>query len=207
MSEVTTGEEHEMSEGRTAFVAVDIQPGFCEEGSLPVPGGNEVARRVAAYLAEHADDYAVVVATRDYHVDPGAHFGDPPDYRHTWPVHCVAGTAEAELHPALGDAAVDEVFDKGAFAAAYSGFEGESQSGEPLAEYLRRHQVSAVDIAGLATDYCVAATARDALEQGFSTRVLIDLVAGVNRETSDDVLAELAALGADIVPSGGRSKT
>lgn len=192
-----------MTEGRTAFVAVDVQPGFCEEGSLPVPGGNEVARRVAAYLAEHAGRYDVVVATRDYHVDPGAHFGDPPDFRTSWPVHCVAGTPEAELHPALRAARIDEVFDKGAFAAAYSGFEGQSQSGEPLADYLRRHGVTDLHIAGLATDYCVSATARDALEAGFSTRILLDLVAGVERETSDEVLAELSSLGAELVAAGG----
>ncbi len=190
-----------MTELRTAFVAVDVQPGFCEGGDLPVAGGHEVARRIAAYLAEHGQDYDVVVATRDYHVDPGPHFGDPPDFRESWPVHCVAGTPEAELHPALAGARLDAVFDKGAYAAAYSGFEGASGEGEPLAEYLRRHDVSVVDVAGLATDYCVAATARDAVREGFRTRVLANLSAGVAPETTAAALDELRRLGAEVSTS------
>ncbi|MDP9072376.1 MAG: isochorismatase family protein [Actinomycetota bacterium] len=191
-----------MSEDRTAFIAVDVQPDFCEEGNLPVAGGNEVAHRIAAHLGAHGHDYDVVVATRDYHVDPGAHFGDPPDFRDSWPVHCLAGTPQAELHPALAGAPLAEVFDKGAYAAAYSGFEGVSAEGERLGEYLRRHGVTAVDVAGLATDYCVAATARDAISQGFRTRVLTDLSAGVAAETSAGALDELRRQGAEVAASG-----
>ncbi len=191
-----------MNEPRTAFIAVDVQPDFCDEGRLPVAGGNEVAERIAEYLADHAGQYEVVVATRDYHVDPGLHFGDPPDFRDSWPVHCVAGTPGAELHRALAEAPLAEVFDKGAYAAAYSGFEGASHDGEPLDAYLRRHGVTAVDVAGLATDYCVAATARDALERGFRTRVLADLSAGVAPETSVAALADLEERGAEVASSG-----
>lgn len=191
-----------MTEPRTAFIAVDVQPDFCEEGRLPVTGGNEVAHRIAEYLADHAGQYDVVVATRDYHVDPGDHFGDPPDFRHSWPVHCVAGTPGAELHPALAGAPLEEVFDKGAYAAAYSGFEASSPAGEPLDAYLRRHGVSAVDVAGLATDYCVAATARDALGLGFRTRVLADLSAGVAADTSAAALQDLEERGAEVASAG-----
>jgi nicotinamidase/pyrazinamidase len=191
------------SEDRTAFIAVDVQPGFCEGGSLAVTGGNEVAHRIAGHLADHAGDYDLIVATRDYHVDPGAHFGDPPDYRETWPVHCVAGTPEAELHPGLADAPFRQVFDKGAYAAAYSGFEASSPEGEPLDAYLRRHDITVVEVAGLATDYCVAATARDAVDLGYRTRVLADLAAGVAPETATAALEDLEARGVEVTTSTG----
>lgn len=181
--------------GIRAFVAVDVQPGFCEGGSLPVTGGNAVAERVAAFLDERRSEYGVVVATRDYHVDPGDHFSDEPDFQNSWPSHCVAGTEEAELHPALGDTEFDAVFDKGAHAAAYSGFEAAGPDGRLLGDFLRDRGVTEVDIAGLATDYCVAATARDAVGQGFSVRVLTDLAAGVAKATVEEALVDLEERG------------
>ena len=116
-----------------ALVIVDVQNDFCEGGALGVTGGAAVAAGVSEHLAEHADAYAAVAATRDWHVDPGTHFaaatGAEPDFRTTWPVHCVAGTAGAELHPDLDAEHLDAEFLKGLHTDAYSGFDG--ALGEP----------------------------------------------------------------------------
>ncbi|HEX2850551.1 MAG TPA: isochorismatase family protein [Acidimicrobiales bacterium] len=184
---------------RRAFIAVDVQPGFCEGGSLAVEGGHDVAGRIAGHLAARGGEYAAVVASRDYHVDPGAHFGNPPDFVDSWPRHCVAGTAEAELHPSLAAVHLDAVFDKGAYAAAYSAFEAADAAGVLLGDWLRRRDIDSVDVAGLATDYCVAATARDALAQGFAVRVLLDLSAGVDAATTAAAVDDLRERGAELV--------
>src|SRR5205823_4194767 len=141
---------------------VDVQNDFCEGGSLAVDGGAAVAERITAYMRDHARDYDVVVATRDYHRDPGAHFSDDPDYRESWPPHCVIGSEGAAFHPALDASRFAAVFSKGLDSAAYSGFEGRSGSGEALGEYLTERGVDRVDVAGIATDYCVVSTALDA---------------------------------------------
>jgi nicotinamidase/pyrazinamidase len=182
-----------------ALIVVDVQNDFCEGGSLAVDGGAAVAAAVSGHAA--AGGYAEVVATRDYHVDPGAHFSANPDYATSWPVHCVAGTQGASFHPDLDVAAVAEVFSKGTHAAAYSGFEGAARDGSPLAEWLRARDVDAVDVVGIATDHCVRATALDAARAGFATTVLLDLTAGVARSTVDTALAELAAAGVTLVGS------
>lgn len=178
----------------TALIIVDVQNDFCEGGSLAVTGGAEVAARVTRHLAGHSYDH--VVATRDHHVDPGAHFSATPDYATSWPPHCVAGTQGAGFHPALDLALVEEIFSKGAHSAAYSGFEGADDDGEPLAAWLDRHGVRAVDVAGIATDHCVRATALDAIGHGLATRVLLSLTAGVARESTQRAIAEMEAAGA-----------
>jgi nicotinamidase/pyrazinamidase len=176
-----------------ALIIVDVQLDFCEGGSLAVAGGASVAERINAQVG--AGDYDQVVATRDYHVDPGDHFSDTPDYVHSWPVHCVAGTAGAAFHPALDVAPIRAVFDKGAYAAAYSGFEGAEPGGSGLAGWLRTLEVTAVDVVGIATDYCVRATALDAVRAGFATTVLTDLTAGVAPTSTAEALDELRAAG------------
>src|ERR1700716_2651402 len=168
-----------MTAVKRAFVIVDVQNDFCEGGSLAVSGGAAVARGLTEFLREHRGDYALVAATRDYHVDPGAHFAAEPDFRESWPVHCVAGTDGAELHPDLDRELVDEVFDKGRDTAAYSGFEARSAAGQLLAERLREAGVVELDVAGIATDYCVRATTLDGLKEGFRVRIIEDLCAGV----------------------------
>ena len=180
-----------------ALIVVDVQNDFCEGGSLAVAGGAAVAGRIAELLADdHGYDY--VVATRDHHIDPGAHFSDTPDYIDSWPVHCVAGTPGAELHPALSGTRFDAVFDKGEYAAAYSGFEG-SSGGEHLADWLVDRRVVAVDVCGIATDHCVRATALDAVKDGFATRVLTDLTAAVNPDRLPELAVEFAAAGVQAV--------
>jgi nicotinamidase/pyrazinamidase len=177
-----------------ALLVVDVQNDFCEGGSLAVAGGSDVAGAISAHARAHAADYAHVVATRDHHVDPGGHFAEQPDFLETWPPHCVAGTDGAELHPRLDREPIEAVFDKGERAAAYSGFEGRSD-GVALADWLRAHGVDAVDVVGIATDHCVRATALDAVAEGFATRVLLPLTAGVNEATTDAALDQLRSAG------------
>jgi nicotinamidase/pyrazinamidase len=173
-----------------ALIVVDVQNDFCEGGSLPVAGGAAVAAAISARLrGDGAWDH--VVATRDHHVDPGAHFSDHPDYVGSWPPHCRWGTPGASFHPALDVARIEAVFDKGKHEPAYSGFQGAEPGGTALADWLRAHDVDAVDVVGLATDHCVRATALDAAAAGFSTTVLLDLCAGVAPETTERALAEL----------------
>jgi nicotinamidase/pyrazinamidase len=139
------------------------------------------------------------VATRDHHIDPGSHFSADPDFVTSWPVHCVAGTEGVGFHPnfapAVASGAVDAVFDKGGYAAAYSGFEGQDENGDGLADWLRERAVTEVDVVGIATDHCVRATALDAARAGFTTRVLLDLTAGVAPASTEQALADLRAAG------------
>jgi nicotinamidase/pyrazinamidase len=177
-----------------ALVVVDVQNDFCEGGSLAVSGGAAVAAAITEHVRTAAGGYAHVVATRDHHIDPGAHFADQPDFLDTWPAHCVVGTGGVELHPALDRGPIEAVFDKGEFAAAYSGFEARSD-GTPLADWLRARGVDAVDVVGIATDHCVRATALDAVAEGFTTRVLLPLTAGVAEATTDAALDQLRTAG------------
>ena len=189
---------------RRALIVVDCQNDFCEGGSLAVEGGAAVVARISSYLLAKAADVDVVVATLDAHVDPGSHFSESPDWIDSWPAHCMVGTSGSQPHvnfaPALGT--VDMWFEKGAHEAAYSGFEGRSTTTqETLDEYLRRRKVSAVDVVGLATDYCVGATARSALSKGYSVRVLSDLCAAVDSGGSETMLGELRGAGVEVVES------
>jgi nicotinamidase/pyrazinamidase len=172
-----------------ALIVVDVQNDFCEGGSLPVAGGAAVAAAVSGHIARGGYDH--VVATRDYHIDPGSHFSPTPNFVDTWPVHCVAGTPGASFHPELDVAGIEAVFSKGAHAAAYSGFEGAAPDGRSLADWLRAHEVDTVEVVGIATDHCVRATALDAAREGFATTVLLDLTAGVAQSTVDSAVAEL----------------
>lgn len=180
-----------------ALIVVDVQNDFCEGGALGVNGGVRTARGIAGLLGrDHG--YDAVVATRDHHIDPGDHFSDHPDFVDSWPPHCVVGTPGQALHPALAGFGFDAVFDKGSFKAAYSGFEGTIGGGDDgtgLAGWLRDHGVDRVDVCGIATDFCVRATARDAAAQGFSTRVLGGLTAAVHPDAVPAVVDEFGDVG------------
>jgi nicotinamidase/pyrazinamidase len=182
--------------GKSAIVVVDVQNDFCEGGSLAVAGGTDVARAVSARLAE--GDYDHAVATRDHHIDPGSHFAASPDYVSTWPAHCVVGTNGVELHPDLDRTRIEAVFDKGEYAAAYSGFEGASD-GVALADWLAAKGVDTVEVVGIATDHCVRATALDAARLGLRTTVRLDLTAGVARATVDAALDQLRSAGVTLI--------
>jgi len=188
-----------------ALLVVDVQNDFCEGGSLAVAGGSEVAAAIAELLnSEARDDYPVVVATRDHHIDPGDHFADEPDFVDTWPPHCVVGTEGAEFHAHLEHRPFDAVFHKGQYEAAYSGFEGAGEQGETLVEWLRERDVDEVEICGLATDYCVRATALDAAAAGFATTVLMDLTAAVAPDRLDASLEAFSAAGVKVRGSSPR---
>lgn len=181
-----------------ALIIVDVQNDFCEGGSLAVVGGAEVARKVSEHVLANGERYAAIVATADWHADPGDHFSDHPDYVDSWPPHCRVGTDGALFHPAaeLAFEHVEAIFRKGHHSAAYSGFEGytvEADRKAALADWLRDRAIEAVDICGIATDHCVRATALDAAEEGFDTRVLLDLTAGVAPESTEAALRELDA--------------
>jgi nicotinamidase/pyrazinamidase len=180
----------------SAIIVVDVQNDFCEGGSLAVPGGSEVARAVSRRLGEGGFDHAA--ATRDHHIDPGAHFSAHPDFVDTWPPHCVVGTDGVHLHPDLDTSRIDSIFDKGEFVAAYSGFEARSE-GTLLADWLRDRDVDTVEIVGIATDHCVRATALDAARLGFATTVRLDLTAGVAAATVTRAIDTLSAAGVALV--------
>jgi nicotinamidase/pyrazinamidase len=189
---------------KRALLVVDVQNDFCEGGSLAVEGGAEVAYRIGELLHHwtqrdpKAPDYQVAVATRDHHIDPGDHFSDDPDFAHTWPPHCVVGSDGEAFHPNLDPQPFDAVFLKGEHAAAYSGFEGRTTDGSTLTEWLRGHDITNVDVCGIATDYCVRATALDAVRDGFETRVLAHLVAGVAPGSTRTALDEMQRAGVRI---------
>ncbi|MER5256333.1 MULTISPECIES: nicotinamidase [unclassified Streptomyces] len=187
---------------RRALIVVDVQNDFCEGGSLAVAGGSDVAAAITELIGQAPAGYRHVVATRDHHIDPGDHFSDHPDYARSWPPHCVAGTEGIGFHPnfapVVASGAIDAVFDKGAHTAAYSGFEGADENGVSLADWLRERKITDVDVVGIATDHCVRATALDAVREGFGTVVLLDLTAGVSKETTERALEELKAAGVEL---------
>ncbi len=193
-----------------ALLVVDVQQDFCEGGSLAVAGGNAVARAIAELVAEQSGHYAAVVATRDRHVNPGTHFaqsGAQPDFETSWPVHCVVGSAGAELHPVLSSVEWDAVFDKGRGEAALSGFEGTIGGGVTLTTWLLDRGIDRLDVCGIATDYCVRATVLDARQLGFKVRVLVDVTTGVSPATTEKALRDMADAGAQLVGDDVRPGT
>ncbi len=188
-----------------ALIVVDVQNDFCEGGSLAVDGGAAVAELISAWIRDHADEYATLVATRDWHIDPGSHFASgEPDFVDTWPVHCAAETLGADFHDGVNahvDFAdvIDVVFSKGQYDAAFSGFEGVDPNGGTLDAHLKAHGVDAVDVVGLATDYCDKATAMDALKLGYSVQLRTDMCAGVAPATAATAIVDMRDAGVVIV--------
>jgi nicotinamidase/pyrazinamidase len=177
------------------LIVVDVQKDFCEGGSLAVEGGALTARKIAIYINDHHHIYDYVVATKDWHIDPGDHFSETPDFIDSWPVHCVASTPGAEFHDNLSQVdGFDALFLKGMHSAAYSGFEGVS-GGEDLRTWAENHGVTSVDIVGIALDYCVKATALDSVKAGFPTRVFRDLTVAVHPDTAEDTFGFLTTYG------------
>ncbi|MCS5480300.1 nicotinamidase [Corynebacterium sp. YIM 101645] len=186
-----------MSTPKTALVIVDVQNDFCPGGSLATERGHEVAKLIGEYQDSHGGRYAHIIATQDWHVDPGGHFSDTPDFVDSWPVHCVAGTEGADMHPQVRTGLIDAYFRKGEHTAAYSGFEG-AADGVGMAEWLKERDVEKLDVVGIATDHCVRATALDALGEGFEVRVLTDMCSPVDEERGEAALQELVGSGAQL---------
>jgi nicotinamidase/pyrazinamidase len=184
-----------------ALLVVDVQNDFCEGGSLPVEGGARVASDIGELLHhwtrgdDQAPAYDVVVASKDHHIDPGHHWSKEPDFVDSWPVHCQVGTDGEAFHPNLDPQPFDAIFLKGDHEAAYSAFEGRTVDGEALVDWLRAKKVEQVDICGIATDYCVRHTALDSQKEGFETRVISALCAGVAPATTERAIAEMMAAG------------
>jgi nicotinamidase/pyrazinamidase len=176
-----------------ALIIVDVQNDFCEGGSLAVSGGAAVAAGISLVLDRVGDRWDHVVATKDWHIDPGAHFSAHPDFVESWPAHCVVGTGGADFHPELATDRIEAVFHKGEHAAAYSGFEGHTDDGVGMADWLRAREVTEVEVVGIATDHCVRATALDARAAGFDTTVVLELTAGVAAATTETALEEFRA--------------
>lgn len=179
----------------TALIIVDVQNDFCEGGSLAVHGGSDVATQITEYL--RSATYDLVIATRDSHIDPGTHFSTTPDYIDSWPPHCRVGTEGQNLHPNL-EVPLNAVVDKGFYAACYSGFEGVDSWGRSMDDLLTTHGISSIDVVGIATDYCVKETAKDAARLGYTTRVLLNLTAAVNNDNLATVIEELSTSGVQV---------
>lgn len=189
-----------------ALFIVDVQNDFTEGGALGVDGGDAVAEGISALLRDHSDEYAVIIASRDWHEaegDNGGHFSATPDFIDSWPVHCVADTPGADYDPELVIDAVTHHVRKGQGQPAYSLFEGVTDDGRTVGDILTEHGTLDVDVVGIATDYCVRASALDALAHGRHVRVLTDLVVGVAAASSEAALAELAHAGAELATSQG----
>jgi nicotinamidase/pyrazinamidase len=192
-----------------ALFIIDVQNDFTENGALAVAGGDAVAEGITAYLRAHPDRYDVVIASRDWHDaenSNGGHFavGSAPDFVDSWPVHCVAGTVGAQYDPGLDADLIDVHIRKGQGKPAYSIFEGTTEDGDDLPAVLDKLGVDDVDVVGIATDYCVRASALDAIASGRHVRVIDDLVAGVAPESSVAALREVEAAGGDIEASDGK---
>lgn len=191
-----------------ALILVDIQKDFVEGGSLAVTGGKDLATRIADDLLREGHNYDLVVTTQDWHIDPGAHFSEDPDFVNSWPVHCVAKSYGAEILPAirlaLNQLAVPVVtILKGQYEDAYSGFMGMDEDKTHLGDALKRAGIKQVDVAGLALDYCVAATALDSVIEGFETAVLVDYSVGINADRVAEKKAELLLAGVTLQTLGG----
>ncbi|RAV33450.1 isochorismatase family protein [Corynebacterium heidelbergense] len=188
-----------------AVVVVDVQNDFVS-GSLATATGADAARRITPFIRDARNGGETVIGTQDWHIDPAGHFapeGQDPDYRETWPVHCLAGATGAEPHPELDAGAIQEWFRKGEYTAAYSGFEGHAAEDAEvrLEAWLRRRGIQQLAVVGIATDYCVKATALDAARAGFDVTVLEDLCAPVSEEGGAQALAEMAEAGIRIETS------
>lgn len=184
---------------KKALIIVDVQNDFAEGGSLAVQGGKMVASDLAEFVRKNSKDYATIVTTQDWHIDPKGHWSETPDFVTSWPVHCEANTEGARIVSTLAETLdslveADEInlikVVKGEYGDDYSGFEGHVQAKEQTLENaLKELNVTSVEVAGLATDYCVKATAEQAVEAGFHTTVLKEFSAGINEENCKTLFA------------------
>lgn len=184
-----------------ALIIVDVQPAFCEGGALGVEGGNAIAHAIADFVTTNESEYELILTTQDWHVDPGSHFSQTPDFVDTWPPHAIAGTPEAELHPEIADLSVDVHIKKGEYSAAYSGFEGVDPRGRSLEEVLRSTHLSTIDVVGLAESHCVKETAIDALRSGWRVRVFTDLTVPISAELGEEARRDMDEAGVELIDS------
>lgn len=184
-----------------ALFVIDVQNDFCEGGALACQGGAQVASSITKYLQGNKSNYDKVIASRDWHTPDsanGGHFpaaGIEPDYVNTWPLHCIAGTPGADYHPNLDSSLVDIHIKKGQDQPGYSIFDGVTESGEKIQDLISRLGITEVDVVGIATDYCVRASALDAKHFGLDVRVITSLTAGVSAASTEAAIDELVDAG------------
>lgn len=187
---------------RNALLVVDVQADFVQGGSLATPNGLEVAAMIARHIRHFKAEYQFVVASRDYHENAPDHISDHPDFVNTWPPHCMAGTPGAALVPAIQNLVREKmimtVVTKGRDRAAYSAFEGLDPRGHYLLDVLKEQRIDHIDVCGIATDYCVRASALDARKNQFQVRVLVNLCAAVKEESGLQALEEMKAAGCQL---------
>jgi len=187
---------------RNALLVVDVQIDFVEGGSLGVQNGLAVAAHISQHLRHFKESYQFVVASRDYHENAPDHISATPDYVNTWPPHCMVGTQGAAFVPTIQNLVreklIQEVVTKGRDHAAYSAFDGVDKRGHPLLDVLKEHRIDHIDVCGIATDYCVRASALDARKHEFQVRVLVNLCAAVNEATGQQALEEMKAAGCQL---------
>jgi nicotinamidase/pyrazinamidase len=187
---------------RNALLVVDVQVDFVEGGSLGVQGGKQVASMISRHLRHFKNEYQFVVASRDYHEEAPDHISDKPDYVNTWPPHCMVGTPGAAFVPTIQNLIrekhIQVVVTKGRHEAAYSAFDGFDPRGHKLLDVLKENRIDHIDVCGIATDYCVRASALDARKNQFQVRVLVNLCAPVNEATGQQALEEMKAAGCQL---------
>ena len=178
-----------------ALIVVDVQPTFCEGGELAVEGGNAVAQKIAGFIKKSGDQFDFIISSQDWHIDPGDHFSDEPDFVDSWPPHGVAGSDNANIHPALDSVYFDYQIKKGQYAAAYSAFDGKTEGSQSLQAILEWVDVEKVYVVGIAESHCVAATALDANRLGYETFVIGDLTVPVTPELGELARQSMEATG------------
>ena len=188
-----------------ALLVIDVQNDFCEGGALAVQGGAAVASKISSFL--ETANYDLVVASRDWHDADGTnsgHFaaaGSEPNFKTTWPVHCVADTDGAKYHPNLSTDKIDVDIYKGQGQNGYSIFEGITKAGQSFSELLATHSIDEVDVVGIATDHCVLASATDAKKHGLKVRVISSLTAGVSSESTEAAIDRMIDEGIEVLAS------
>jgi nicotinamidase/pyrazinamidase len=186
-----------------ALLVVDVQNDFCEGGSLAVSGGAAVAKKISDYIK--VADYDLVVASRDWHDSENnnaghfAELGAEPDYKNSWPIHCVANSEGANYHSNLELDLIQEHIFKGQGSHGYSAFEGETEEGGTLGQLLKLKGVNQLDVVGIATDHCVLASALDAKKLGLDVRVISSLTAGVDPGATERAIDSLIDSGVEVV--------
>lgn len=186
----------------TALLIIDVQNDFCDGGSLGVPGGHRLATQISLHAKRYLADYNLIVASADWHdadSDNGGHISDHPDYKESWPAHCIAETYGALFSPQLDMDILDYAIRKGQGRPSYSAFEGVTPGGLSLNDLLDNSSAETVDIVGIATEHCVQATAVDALIAGYNVRILDPLHLGIDEESVRLTRIALSNLGAKFV--------
>lgn len=174
-----------------ALIVVDVQNDFLPGGRLAVPEGDRILPVVNEYLDRFVASGSPVYASRDWHKEDSEHF-------HAWPPHCIQGSQGATFPEELALPTEARIISKGMEGDGYSAFEGILDRGEGLGDSLKRDDVQELYLCGLATDYCVRATALEACRLGYRVTVLIDACLGVNLKPHDSeaAIAEMVGAGA-----------